>query len=340
MVESSQKQNPIVLGISVGDYNGIGPEVIMKVLEDNRILKFITPVIYADNQIFSFYRKHFNKQHFNYHLTQKADQIHSRKINLVDLKDESINVTPGKAEPSSGKYAIKSLKQAVNDLKAGLTQGIVTSPLSKETVQSEDFNFPGHTEFITHESKVEDSLMLMVSDQLRVGVVTGHIALKDVSAALTKEKLSSKIQILIDTLQKDFGIKKPRIAVMGLNPHAGENGLLGNEEVETIQPVIKSFKEKGHLIFGPFPADGFFGSGDIKKFDGILAMYHDQGLTPFKQSAFTEGVNYTAGLPIVRTSPDHGTAFNLAGKGVADETSFRNAMFLARDIVLQRLGHP
>ncbi|MBV6643542.1 MAG: 4-hydroxythreonine-4-phosphate dehydrogenase PdxA [Cyclobacteriaceae bacterium] len=337
MVESSQKQNPVVIGISVGDYNGIGPEVIIKALEDNRVLKYITPVIYADNRIFSFYRKHFNKQHFNYHLTQHANKIHNRKINLVDLKHDPINVQPGKSTIESGQYAVKSLRKAVEDLKEGSIQGIVTCPISKETVQSDDFNFPGHTEYLTQESKANESLMLMVSDHLRVGVVTGHIALKDVSGALTKEKLTQKLQILLDTLKKDFGIKKPRVAVMGLNPHAGENGLLGNEEIETILPVIKSFKDSGHLVFGPFPADGFFGSGDIRKYDGILAMYHDQGLTPFKQFAFTEGVNYTAGLPIVRTSPDHGTAFSLAGKGVADETSLRNALFLAKDVIVRRM---
>ncbi len=337
MVESSQKQNPVVIGISVGDYNGVGPEVIIKALEDNRILKYLTPVIYADNRIFSFYRKHFNKQHFNYHLTHQANKLHHRKINLVDLKSDPLEVKPGTADAESGKYAIKSLRKAMEDLKGGLLQGIVTCPISKETVQSEDFNFPGHTEYLTQESNVSDSLMLMVSDHLRVGVVTGHIALKDVSAALTKEKLTKKLQILIDSLKKDFSIKKPRVAVMGLNPHAGENGLLGNEEIDTILPVIKSFKDSGHLVFGPFPADGFFGSGDLKKYDGILAMYHDQGLTPFKQFAFTEGVNYTAGLPIVRTSPDHGTAFSLAGKGLADETSFRNALFLAKDIVQRRM---
>lgn len=338
MVESSQKQNPVIIGITVGDYNGVGPEIVIKALEDSRILKYVTPVIYADNRIFSFYRKLYNKQHFNYHLTSQANSIHNRKINMVDLKTDVVEVKPGQADPTSGQYAVKSLRKAVEDLKAGIIQGIVTCPISKETVQSEDFNFPGHTEYITQECNAQESLMLMVSDHLRVGVVTGHIPLKEVSNALTKEKLEIKIQILLDTLKKDFAIKKPRVAVMGLNPHAGENGLLGNEELETIVPVIQSFKDQGHLVFGPFPADGFFGSGDLRKYDGILAMYHDQGLTPFKQFAFTEGVNYTAGLPIVRTSPDHGTAFAISGKGLADETSFRNALFLAKDIILRRLG--
>ncbi len=337
MTDSSQKQQQVIIGITVGDFNGIGPEVIMRALEDHRILKYIVPVIYADNRIFSFYRKLLDKPNFNYHLTQTAEKIHNRKINVVDLKTDQIDVKPGQSLPESGRYAVKSLKKAVEDLKAGLIQGVVTCPISKETVQSEDFNFPGHTEYFTQESKADDSLMLLVSDQLRVGVVTGHIALKDVSAALTKEKVSRKLQIFLDTLKKDFGIKKPRLAVLGLNPHAGEKGLLGSEEIEVIQPVIKGFRDSGHLVFGPFPADGFFGSGEFKKYDGILAMYHDQGLTPFKQFAFADGVNYTAGLPIVRTSPDHGTAFDLVGKGKADETSFRNAMFLARDVIRNRL---
>ncbi len=337
MVESSQKQTPVIIGISIGDYNGVGPEIIIKALEDTRILKYITPVIYADNRIFSFYRKLYNKQHFNYHLLSAGSRVQNRKINLVDLKADQIEVKPGQADPESGRYAVRSLRKAVEDLKAGFIQGIVTCPISKETVQSEDFNFPGHTEYITQESKASESLMLMVSDQLKVGVATGHIALKDVSAALTREKLEQKLQILIDTLKKDFSIKKPRVAVMGLNPHAGENGLLGNEETDTIFPVIQSFKDKGNLVFGPFPADGFFGSSEVKKYDGVLAMYHDQGLTPFKQFAFTEGVNYTAGLSLVRTSPDHGTAFPIAGKGVADETSFRNALFLVKDIIQRRI---
>ena len=339
MGDSSQKQNAPVIGISIGDFNGVGPEVIMKALEDHRMLKYITPVIYADNQIFSFYRKHFNKQHFNYHLTDSADKIRHRKINVVNLKAEEIHVDPGKQDPESGKYAIKSLKKTIEDLKAGLIQAIVTAPFNKESIQSEDFQFPGHTEYLTKESGAQESLMMMVSDFLRVGFVTGHIPLKEVSNKLTKELLKTKLTIFEESLKKDFTIKKPKIAVLGLNPHAGENGLLGEEETRIISPVINEMKENGHLVFGPFPSDGFFGAHTQKGFDGILAIYHDQGLIPFKQVAFADGVNYTAGLTLIRTSPDHGTAFSIAGKGTADETSMRNALFLAKDIVQRRVRY-
>lgn len=337
MSDSSQSaQNKPVIGISIGDYNGIGPEVVIKTLEDNRLLKLFTPVIFCDAHIIGFYRKHFDLQNFNYHQVQSVDQIHHRKLNVVAISDLRPTLNPGTGDKESGKYALLSLQKAVEAVKAGKVNAICTAPLSKELVQSETFSFPGHTEYLTAEAGVQDSLMFLISEDLRVGVVTGHIPLKDVSSSLTKDRLKSKLRILIHSLKKDFGKKKPRIAVLGLNPHAGENGLLGTEELEIISPVIHELKEGGNLIFGPFPADGFFGNNQFQNFDGILAMYHDQGLIPFKSMAFDSGVNYTAGLPFIRTSPDHGTAFSIAGKGVADTNSFRNALFTAKEIVLHR----
>lgn len=331
------KKNKPVIGISVGDYNGIGPEVIIKAIEDNRINKYITPVLYCDSRIVSYYRKSLDLPNFNYNQIKSIDQLHHNRFNVVNVQiDGEIDINPGNGNAESGKYALKSLSHALADLKSKKIDALCTAPLSKELIQSDEFKFPGHTEYLTQEAGAKESLMLLISEELRVGVVTGHIPIKEVSGALTKEKVKAKLQILLKSLKNDFDIKKPKIAVLGLNPHAGENGLLGSEELEIIQPVINELKDRGELIFGPFPADGFFGSSQFKSFDGILAMYHDQGLIPFKNMAFETGVNYTAGLSFIRTSPDHGTAFSVAGKSIADATSMRNALFVARDIVNSR----
>ena len=335
MGESTNTENPII-GITVGDINGIGPEVIIKSLRDNRILKQFTPVIYGSGKVISYYRKTLNIDNFSFQQIQSSKKVIPRKINVINVWEESIEINPGEANEVGGSYAIKSLQAAVKDLKEGTIQAIATAPFSKELVQSEAFNFPGHTEYLAKEAGEHDSLMFLVSGDLRVGVVTGHIPLKDVAKAITKEKIEGKLQKMIKSLRTDFGIKKPKIAVLGLNPHAGENGLLGKEEEEIIIPAMDMLKQKNHLVMGPYPADGFFGQGTFKQFDGILAMYHDQGLTPFKTMAFEEGVNFTAGLAFVRTSPDHGTAFGIAGTNEADETSFRNALYLAHDIVQNR----
>lgn len=337
MEDSSQKkEHKPVIGISIGDINGVGPEVTIKALNDNRILKHLTPVIYADGRVISFYRKELNLQNFNYNQIKSVDKIHHRKINVLNLNEQKIEISPGKPSKDGGEYALASLKKSIEDLKQGKIQALVTAPLSKELVQTEDFQFPGHTEYLTEQDGAKDSLMFLVSDELKVGVVTGHIPLKEVPEKLNKELLSEKLQMMIKSLKKDFGIKKPRIAVLGLNPHAGENGLLGKEEEQVISPVIDDFKNKGNLVFGPFPADGFFGSTQYRSYDGILAMYHDQGLIPFKNIAFSNGVNFTAGLSFIRTSPDHGTAFGIAGKNEADETSMRTAIFFAADIIKHR----
>lgn len=336
MSESSHKNDKPIVGITVGDYNGIGPEVIIKALDDNRLVRYVTPVIYGDGRIFTYYKKHFDFQNFQYHQTSSIDKIHHKKVNLIQLEGDEVEINPGHGDEYSGSYALTSLRKALEDLKSGSLHAITTAPLSKELIQSENFRFPGHTEYLTTEAGVSDSLMFLVSEELRVGVVTGHIPIREVSGAITQDLIKVKLDLMLQSLKKDFGIRKPRVAVLGLNPHAGENGLLGTEEKEIIDPVIRQFRDRGNLVFGPLPADGFFGSAQFRSFDGILAMYHDQGLIPFKSIAFESGVNFTAGLPFIRTSPDHGTAFSIAGKGTADETSMRNAILLAVDIIRSR----
>lgn len=334
---SHSKKNKPLIGISIGDYNGIGPEVIIKAVEDNRLLRFFTVVVYCDSRIISFYRKSLNLQNFNYNQINSIDKVHHRRFNVLNVSaGDELEISPGNGNKQSGSYALLSLKAAMEDLKSGKLNALCTAPLSKELVQSDAFKFPGHTEYLTQEDGAQESLMLLVNDDLRVGVVTGHIPIKEVPAALTADKIKTKLKILLKSLKHDFGKSKPRVAVLGLNPHAGENGLLGKEEEEVISPVINKLKKDGHLVFGPYPADGFFGSAQFKSFDGILAMYHDQGLVPFKNMAFESGVNFTAGLSFVRTSPDHGTAFSMAGTGSADPASLRNALLTAYDIIQSR----
>lgn len=324
------------LGITLGDFNGIGPEVILKTLADNRVLNFCTPVIYASLSLLNKVKKQLLLENFHLQVIPDAGSADTRKINLINSWEADYEYTPGKPTPESGSAALKSIQQAAADLKAGLLDGVVTAPIDKDNIQAEEFKFPGHTEFFTHYFEAADSLMFLVSGDLRVATATGHVPLKEVPAKLTTDLLIRKLTILRDSLKSDFQITKPRIAVLGLNPHAGENGLLGSEETEIIIPTIKQLKEKGNLIFGPFPADGFFGTGNYKQVDAVLAIYHDQGLIPFKTLAFDSGVNFTAGLPVVRTSPDHGTAYNIAGQNLANESSFREALFLACDIIKKR----
>ena len=333
--QTSQKP---VLGISLGDINGIGPEVVIKALADDRILSMITPVIYGSSKVLSYYRKAMRISDFTYHHIQDGERAHPEKVNVVNCWQEIIEIQMGQETPEGGRAAFLALQKATEHLQQGIIEGIVTAPINKNNIQTDEFRFPGHTEYFTETFQAKDSLMFLCSEDLRVGVVTGHIPLNKVSESITPERLRSKLQIMEKSLHQDFGIGKPQIAVLGLNPHAGEAGLLGVEEQEVIIPVIKEFREKGKLIFGPFPADGFFGNGQYKKFDGILAMYHDQGLIPFKTLAFESGVNYTAGLSIVRTSPDHGTAYDISGKNLASEQSIREAIYLATDIIKKRKG--
>ena len=320
-----------IIGITLGDINGIGPEVIIKALSDTRILNFITPVIYGSTKVLSYYRKNMELEDFNYSQVKDSFFNH-KKVNVVNCWNELVEINFGASSKESGEYAFKALERAAKDLKEGKIDALVTGPVNKHSIQSEKFNFPGQTEYLTQICEVEESLMMMVGENLKVGLVSTHLPIKDVAARITKNNISSKLKIFLNSLKNDFGINKPKIAVLGLNPHAGDEGLLGSEEIDVITPVIETFKNKGHLVYGPFPADGFFGVAQYRNFDGILAMYHDQGLIAFKTLSFEVGVNYTAGLEVIRTSPDHGTAFNLAGKNVASEISMRSAIYLAKDI--------
>jgi len=328
---------PVKVGISIGDVNGIGPEVIMKALHDSRILLDCTPIIYGSNKVFSHYKKILEDNDFNYQSCKTAEEATLRKVNVVNVWNEEIEFTQGQVSETGGKYAYLSLERATQDLASGKIDVLVTAPISKEAMAKSGFKFPGHTEYLADMAGMEEALMVMVSGNLRVALVTSHIALKDVNSALTKEKILDKIKTFETSLKKDFGLVKPKIAVFGLNPHAGENGKMGTEEQEIIAPAINQARGENILAFGPYPADGFFGSPTRSEFDGVLAMYHDQGLAAFKALAFDDGVNYTAGLPIVRTSPDHGTAFDIVGQNKASEHSMRNAIYVAMDVYRNRI---
>lgn len=332
----SEQQKPVI-GISIGDYNGIGPEVILKAVGGNRLNKICTPVIYGSGKVINRYRQQLELKDWQFFTIQKIEQINHKQVNVINcVNDQNLEVQPGKITPEAGKVAFEALKRAVADLKAGKIDALVTAPINKHNIQSEEFNFPGHTEYLAKEFETEDVLMFMVSEQLKVGVATGHLPLEQVKNHITKELIIKKVEQLHTSLKRDFSIQKPRIAVLGLNPHAGENGLLGNEEKEIILPALIEIKKKGTLVFGPFPADGFFGTASWKQYDAVLAMYHDQGLMPFKMLAFENGVNFTAGLPKVRTSPDHGTAYDIAGKNEADESSMIHAIYTAIDVTKNR----
>ncbi|WKN32395.1 4-hydroxythreonine-4-phosphate dehydrogenase PdxA [Porifericola rhodea] len=328
-----------VIGISLGDFNGIGPEVTIKALADKRMLNMMTPVIFGSSKVMSFYRKSLNlEDSFNFMTIKSLDEIAYGKVNVINCWKQVL-VEAGKVTDEAGEAAWVSLKTATEALQEDYTDAIVTAPINKHNIQSEAFNFAGHTEYFAQTFGAKDMLMMMVHDQLRVGVATGHIPLNEVSNHLTRDLVRRKLKVMENSLRHDFGILKPKIAVLGLNPHAGEGGLLGSEEEEIIKPVIEELKDEGNLTFGPYPADGFFGVNMYRKFDGILAMYHDQGLVAFKTLAFEQGVNFTAGLPVVRTSPDHGTAYDIAGKGEASEVSMREALYLACDVIKARGEH-
>ena len=327
----------ILVGITQGDSNGIGYEVIIKALSDPRILEQFTPVIYGSSKIFSFYRKTIPEiEQMDTNAINNAREAHPKRVNIVNCLPDSAYAEPGQATPESAKAAIACLDRAVEDLKAGEIDVLVTGPINKKAMSGQGFGFPGHTEYIQNAFGVKDVTMLMVSSRIKVGVVTGHIPLKDVAASITEEKILSKLRLINESLQKDFCIDKPRIAVLSLNPHSGDGGLLGDEDGRIIIPAIKKAVDEGILAFGPFSPDGFFGLSHYENFDATLAMYHDQGLAPFKALSFEDGVNFTAGLPVVRTSPDHGTAFEMAGRDEADPLSMRAAIFTAIDIFRKR----
>jgi len=328
-----------VIGISLGDINGIGPEIIIKTFSDQRITELCTPVIFGSNKVINFYRKSLPDYNLNFNNTRELHKLNPKQVNIYSCWEEEINITPGQLNETGGKYAILSLQAAVQALKENKIHALVTAPFHKKNVQNSEFPYTGHTPFLKQAFGVQDVLMLMVADNMRVGLVTEHIPLSEVSNNISKEKIHSKLRILKESLRRDFGIDKPRIAVLGLNPHAGDDGLVGKEEEEIIRPAIIEARKNDLLVFGPYSADAFFARGHHEKFDAVLAMYHDQGLIPFKSLAKGEGINYTAGLAGIRTSPDHGTAMDIAGKNKADESSFREAIFACIDIFNKRMGY-
>jgi 4-hydroxythreonine-4-phosphate dehydrogenase len=326
----------IIAGISHGDINGIGYEVIIKALMENAINEICVPVVYGSPKVAAYHRKALNINNFSFNNIRSAEEANPKKANLINCLDDNIRVELGKSTPQGGEAALISLERAVADLKNGRIDVLVTAPIDKKNIQSEKFQFNGHTEYLKSTAGADDVLMFMISESVRIGVATGHVPLRKVPEMITADLILRKLRLMNQSLILDFAIRRPRIAVLGLNPHAGDNSLLGTEEEEVITPAIQQALKEDMLIFGPFPADGFFGAGSFSKFDGILAMYHDQGLAPFKALSFDTGVNFTAGLPFIRTSPVHGTAFQIAGKGEASENSFRQALYLACDIFRNR----
>ena len=327
----------LIVGITQGDGNGISYEVIIKALADERILDMCTPVIYGSSKIFGFYKKHIhNIEQINTNVITSAKDVHQKRVNIVNCLPENVFVEPGQPTPESAKAAMTALERAVADIKEGHIDVLVTAPINKRAMVGEGFGYTGHTEYLEKEFGVDEVAMIMVSERLKVGVVTGHIPLKDVPSKITTEKILTKLRLMRKSLQRDFGVDAPKIAVLGLNPHCGDGGLLGDEEQQIILPAVMAANDEGIMAFGPYSPDGFFGLGNYQKFDAVLAMYHDQGLTPFKALAFEEGVNFTAGLPIVRTSPDHGTAYEMAGRDMADPRSMKSAIYEAIDIYNKR----
>jgi 4-hydroxythreonine-4-phosphate dehydrogenase len=330
-------KDKIVIGITHGDINGIGYEVILKTLAEPRVLESFIPVIYGSAKVAAFYRKQLDIQAVNLNIINSVEELNPKRINIINCTDDEIKVELGRSTAEAGKAAFAALELASADLKRGALDAIVTAPINKKNIQSDSFHFPGHTEYLEEKFGTgTPALMLLINDVMRVAVVTGHIPVDKIASTLTPGLITEKLIVLNNSLKQDFSIVRPRIAVLGLNPHAGDDGVIGNEEEQIIIPAMKEAEKKGVVCTGPYPADGFFGSGHFNKFDGILAMYHDQGLTPFKTVSMDSGVNYTAGLSVIRTSPAHGTAYDLAGKNLATEDSFRQAIYMACDIYMNR----
>ncbi|TYQ00045.1 4-hydroxythreonine-4-phosphate dehydrogenase [Tenacibaculum adriaticum] len=328
------KSDKIIVGISIGDINGIGLEIILKTFEDKRMLEFCTPVLFGSNRVVSLHKKILNLEN-NIHGIPSVDKIVHGKINLVNVWKEDVKVELGKTTKEGGNYALKSLSAAVDALKNNQVDVLLTAPINKENIQSDEFNFPGHTEYL--EANLEGkSLMILMTNELRIGLITGHIPVSQIASTITPELIKEKVEIMHRSLKQDFNINKPKIAVLGLNPHCGDKGVIGKEDDEIIRPTIEKIKETGKLVFGPYASDGFFGSKNYTQFDGVLAMYHDQGLAPFKALSFGNGVNFTAGLSKIRTSPDHGTGYDIAGKGIANHESFKEALFASIQIFNNR----
>ncbi|MBK6827401.1 MAG: 4-hydroxythreonine-4-phosphate dehydrogenase PdxA [Chitinophagaceae bacterium] len=331
--------NKPLIGITCGDLNGIGIELIIKTFSDNRILEHCTPVIFASNKAINFYRKSVPEYNINYQTTKEFDRINHKQVNLFNCWEEEVAITPGQMTDIGGKYGVLSLQTAVAALKQKQIDGLVTAPIHKKNIQSPEFSFTGHTPYLKTIFGVNDVVMMLCAGDFRVALVTEHVSVQDITKHISKESILSKLQIMNKSLQKDFGIDKPRIAVLGLNPHAGDEGLIGNEEETIIKPAIREAKNSNIMVVGPYSADAFFARRSFDRFDAVLAMYHDQGLIPFKALAAGDGFNYTAGLPAIRTSPDHGVAFDIAGKNKADHSSFMTALFECIDIINRRNGY-
>ncbi len=331
-------QKPVI-GISCGDINGVGIETIIKVFSNSAMMDICIPVLFANPKVVTFYKNSLKEYNLQFNIATDLTKLHIKQLNVVACWDEEVSITPGSLNELGGKYAIISLQAATKALQEGLVDGLVTAPIHKKNTQSEQFNFTGHTPFLKHAFGLKDVIMFMVAENMRVALLTEHVAVKDIASHITKAAIIQKLESLQQSLKKDFGISKPKIAVLGLNPHAGDEGLIGKEEQEIIIPALKEAKQKNVLCFGPYSSDAFFARGQHEAFDAVLALYHDQGLIPFKSLAIGEGVNYTAGMPAVRTSPDHGVAFDIAGKGIADESSMMQAVFTCVDIIHARNEH-
>jgi len=326
------KHSKLRVGITIGDVSGIGPELVIQAFQDHRLKELCIPIVYGSSRVINIYRKVMGVEKFHYIMVQKPSQAQNRKLNVIDCVSDLDRIDIGKPSEASGKVAFEAVKRAVEDAQHQELDALITLPVDKATFQLHDEKFTGHTELLAEAFNVKENLMLMVSEELRVGLVTNHVTIRDVAQNISTDKIFRKGLLLNESLKEDFGITQPRIAILGLNPHAGDSGLLGKEEEEVIAPAIRELKNKGVRVMGPYPADGFFGSLTYRKFDGVLAMYHDQGLVPFKLIAGYRGVNYTAGMPFIRTSPDHGVAYDIAGKNIADAESLREALYLAIDV--------
>lgn len=331
-----QREDKIRVGITQGDINGVGLEVIIKTFQDNMMFDMCTPILYSSTRAISYHKKVLEADDFNYQRVDSADKAVPKRLNLINCTDDEPNIELGQANEDGGKFALLALKAASKDLKEGKIDVVVTAPVDKHSLDKVGFGFPGQTEFFTKEFGAQDSLMILVGEKLKVALVTGHVPVKDIASNITKELILKKLKIFNKSLKEDFGVRKPKIAVLSLNPHAGDKGVIGKEDDEIVRPALEEAERQNILAIGPYPADGLFGSRNFLNFDGILAMYHDQGLTPFKALCFDSGVNFTAGLPVIRTSPDHGTAYNIAGKNEAEPDSFRHAIYAACDIFRTR----
>lgn len=332
----NKNNNPVKIGISQGDINGIGYEVMLKCFNDNRMMELCTPVLYGSSKVLSYHKKLIGANDFSFVNIRNAEQAERNKFNILNIIQEEVKIDIGQPTTIGGQLAAFSLDRTCDDVIAGKLDAIVTNPINKKAIQSQTFNFPGHTEYLTKKFGAKDSLMIMTCRNIHIGIMTNHLALRDVPRVVTKDLILRKLRVMDLSLKRDFGIRMPKIAVLALNPHAGDKGLIGTEDDEIVAPAIKQAFDEGILAFGPYPSDGFFGNGSMNDFDGVMALYHDQGLIPFKLMSFTEGVNFTAGLPYVRTSPAHGTAYEIAGKNQASAQSFRNAVYLACDIIRNR----